>query len=276
MNRCLACGGSAASTVFESHGFEIRRCHHCGHGRTVLDETFDPSTYYSESYFQGGVVDGYSDYQGSSEALRLEFRRIVRDILPFSRRGRLLEFGCAYGFFLDEAAPHFAHVHGIEYSEAAARACRDRKLDVRTGPVAEELLDGLYDTVVGLDVIEHVEDPHDTLKVLADHMPRAGVLVLTTGDWGSPMARLMGRRWRLMTPPQHLSFFTAKSLTTLLARIGLDVVSLSYPWKRVPLSLIAYQLQRMLGVTPHQIPALNRLALPINLWDAMRVIARKH
>jgi hypothetical protein len=130
--------------------------------------------------------------------------------------------------------------------------------------------------VVGLDVIEHVEDPHDTLKVLADHMPRAGVLVLTTGDWGSPMARLMGRRWRLMTPPQHLSFFTAKSLTTLLARIGLDVVSLSYPWKRVPLSLIAYQLQRMLGVTPHQIPALNRLALPINLWDAMRVIARKH
>jgi hypothetical protein len=54
----------------------------------------------------------------------------MADILPICRRRRLLEFGCAYGCFPHEAVPHFSSVRGIEYSEGAARACRDRGLDV--------------------------------------------------------------------------------------------------------------------------------------------------
>ena len=52
-----------------------------------------------------------------------------------------------------------------------------------------------------------------------------------------------------MTPPQHLSFFTPASMRKMLAGAGLEVVSLTHPWKRVPVSLIAYQLQRMAGIT---------------------------
>jgi hypothetical protein len=53
------------------------------------------------------------------------------------------------------------------------------------------------------------------------------------------------------------------------------VVSLTHPSKKVPVSLIGYQLQRMVGLTPRRIPLLNRFSVPVNLWDAMRVIARK-
>jgi hypothetical protein len=43
----------------------------------------------------------------------------------------------------------------------------------------------------------------------------------------------------------------------------------------VPVSLVAYQLQRMAGITPRNVSWLKGLALPINLGDAMRVIAVK-
>ena len=275
MNGCIACGARADSLALVKDTFEIRRCGRCGLGRTQLAEDFDPSRYYNEAYFQGGAADGYADYLGSAETLRMEFRHTLEQMLPFCRGTRLLEFGCAYGFFLDEAAPHFTSVHGIEYAEAAAQACRNRGLDVRTGAVSEESLDGTYGAVVGLDVIEHVPEPHTTVRLLSDHMPQGGVLVLTTGDWASVVARITGTGWRLMTPPQHLSFFTPAAMTAMLGQAGLRVVSLTHPWKRVPLSLVAYQLQRMAGMTPRRLPYLNRLALPINLWDAMRVVAVK-
>ena len=275
MTTCICCGGAQSQRAFVKSGFEIRRCTACGLGRTVLAADFDPARYYDESYFQGGAADGYADYQGSADTLRMEFRHTLSDVLPFFHGGRLLEFGCAYGYFLEEARAHFTSVHGIEYAEAAAQACRIRGLDVVSGVVTESSLDGLYDAIVGLDVIEHVPEPDDTVRTLARHMRPGAALVMTTGDWDSWLARATGARWRLMTPPQHLSFFTPAAMRTMLQRAGLEVVSLTHPWKRVPASLIAYQLQRMIGLTPRPLAGLRRFALPVNLWDAMRVIAVK-
>jgi 2-polyprenyl-3-methyl-5-hydroxy-6-metoxy-1,4-benzoquinol methylase len=275
MTPCICCGARGDECAFAKNGFEIRRCTTCGLGRTVLTADFDPARYYDESYFQGGAADGYADYQGSADTLRQEFRRTLTDVLPYFGGGRLLEFGCAYGFFLEESRPYFTSVHGIEYADAAAQACRDRGLDVVTGVVSEDALTGTYDAVVGLDVIEHVPEPHETVQLLSRHMRPGAALVMTTGDWASWLARATGTRWRLMTPPQHLSFFTPDAMRSMLKAAGLEVVSLTHPWKHVPVSLIVYQLQRMAGLTPKAFAALAGLAVPVNLWDAMRVVAVK-
>jgi SAM-dependent methyltransferase len=244
-------------------------------GRTVLDQDFDLEKYYSETYFNGNVDDGYADYIGSEEVLRPEFRRTVIQLAHSHSKGVLLEFGCAYGFFLMEAAPFFERVEGIELCEDAVRFCRSRGLNVGRGVVDASTLRGPYDAAVGLDVIEHIPDPHETVKLIAGRLNPGGTLLLTTGDWTSLLARAMGSRWRLMTPPQHLSFFTPLSMTLMLEAAGLRVVELSHPGKRVPLSLLAYQLQRLAGLKPRLFPALTKWGIPINLWDAMRVVAVK-
>jgi SAM-dependent methyltransferase len=266
----------AAQMVYDVKSFPISRCSYCGLGRTALDQDFDIEKYYSESYFNGRVDDGYADYVGSEEVLRAEFRRTVLDQLVHSRsQGTLLEFGCAYGFFLMEAAPFFERVEGIELCESAVRFCRSRGLNVARGVVDPAILKGPYDAVVGLDVIEHIPEPHEAVKLIADRLNPGGTILLTTGDWSSLLARAMGPKWRLMTPPQHLSFFTPRSMTLMLEAAGLRVAELSHPWKRVPLSLFAYQLQRLAGLKPRLFPALTKWGIPINLWDAMRVIAVK-
>jgi hypothetical protein len=89
------------------------------------------------------------------------------------------------------------------------------------------------------------------------------------------LARAMGRRWRLMTPPQHLWFFSPETITALLARQGFRVHTVEHPWKLVPIALIAYQATRFVGGQSLVRRLMPRGRLPINLFDAMRVIAER-
>src|SRR5262249_56539606 len=87
-------------------------------GRTEASG-FDPAAYYTENYFSGGHADGYADYLGAELVLRREFARSVDFIRKLRSGGKLLELGCAYGFFLREAARYF-EVAGIELADEAA------------------------------------------------------------------------------------------------------------------------------------------------------------
>jgi SAM-dependent methyltransferase len=274
---CL-CGrpSSASRFLFRVNGAEVYRCSHCGLGRAQVRD-FDAASYYASGYFDGGHADGYADYAGSESALRAEFSRTVQYLRRFVTSGQLLEVGCAFGYFLKEAQPFF-DARGVEISSEAVARCRAAGLDVRQGKLERGDVEASakVDVAVMLDVIEHLEDPRAVLALVAEALKPGGVVLITTGDFGSAGARLLGRRWRLMTPPQHLWFFTVRSIAELGTSLGLELVSADHPWKRVPLSLIEFQLKRMLGIgrfTRGLLP--SSACLPVNLFDALRVVLRK-
>jgi SAM-dependent methyltransferase len=187
-----------------------------------------------------------------------------------------LELGCAYGFFLLEAARHF-EVAGIELAADAAGHCRHAGLNVLQGTADEANLQqiGRVDVIVLFDVIEHLPEPRETLASCSEHLNPGGIIVLTTGDFNSLMAKLAGPKWRLMTPPQHLWFFTQESIRKLSSGIGLSMEHVDHPWKVVPASLIVFQLRRMLGWQGKTMATASRIGVPVNLFDAMRVVLRK-
>jgi hypothetical protein len=57
--------------------------------------------------------------------------------------------------------------------------------------------------------------------------------------------------------------------------IGLKAECVDHPWKTVPLSLISFQLARMIGFAPRRVLPWGKLGIPLNLFDAMRVVLRK-
>ena len=274
-----ACPGCARPTahrfLYARNGCDILQCSVCSLGRTEA-AGFDPETYYTRDYFDGGHADGYADYLGAEPVLRREFAATVDFIRTFKPGGRLLELGCAYGFFLAVAKEHF-DVTGIEIAEDAAAHGRSLGLNVITGAADETMLSGLapFDVIVLLDVIEHLPDPLGTLALCERHLAPGGIIVLATGDFGSWPARIAGARWRLMTPPQHLWFFTRGSMRGMASSLGLALERFEHPWKIVPLSLIVFQLKRMLGLKPSRATVASAIGLPANLFDAMRVVLRK-
>ena len=261
--------------VFIRDAFPILRCVSCGVGMTQLPENFSAGGIYTEAYFQGGQADGYSDYVGSESVLRGEFRAAVQYLRQTGcSSGRLLELGCAYGFFLAEANAYF-EVQGIEMSESAVHFCRTRGFEVEHGTLTAEYVgrSAPFDAVVMLDVVEHLMEPDKMMELVRKAMKPGGKLMLTTGDWESALSRLMGRNWRLMTPPQHTFFFSPRTLSVMLARVGFDVIECGKPWKTVPLGLILYQLGRILGIRRPPRLSGNHFGIPINLYDAFRVVA---
>jgi SAM-dependent methyltransferase len=134
---------------------------------------------------------------------------------------------------------------------------------------------GPFDTIVMLDVIEHLDDPRKVLTNAHRALAKHGSVMITTGDWGSLVARITGRHWRLMTPPQHLFFFSIRNLTALLNRCGFQVVECTRPWKYVPLGLVMYQSMRCIGLRIPRVKVLNQIGIPVNLFDAVRIVARK-
>src|SRR4051812_27266002 len=132
---CPACHQATAHRLlYSKHGCDILRCTDCGLGRAQASG-FDPGSYYTGDYFSGGHPDGYADYRGAEPVLRREFAHTVDFIRKYRDGGRLLDVGCAYGFFLQEARP-FYEVAGVGVGGGAAPHGRGEGLRVLPGLAA--------------------------------------------------------------------------------------------------------------------------------------------
>lgn len=227
---CPVCGGTQAAPLFTRDGYDIVACRDCRLAFVAQDPArIDFKSLYDEAYYTGGSDAVFADYVGQEAARRASARRklmLLRQWPPrLPAQGRLLDVGCAAGFFLAEAKA-FYQVQGVELSDWSSAYARDRLgLDVFTGTLQQAALPAAqFDIVTLWDVIEHVPDPVPLLAEAARVLKPGGRLVLSTGDWGSAYAQARGRDWHLMTPPWHLSFFSRETMARAAARAGLKAV----------------------------------------------------
>lgn len=224
---CPLCRGEQAAALFARDGYDIVRCTGCQLVHVAQDPaSIDFKALYGEAYYTGGSDVVFADYVGQEAARRAHFRRklwALRALPPrLPATGRLLDVGCAAGFFLAEAKAYY-EVQGVELSDWSSAYARDRLgLDVFTGTLQQAALPAAHFDIVTLwDVIEHVPDPVPLLAEAARVLKPGGRLVLTTGDWGSAYAQARQAQWHLMTPPWHLSFFSRATLAEAGRRAGL-------------------------------------------------------
>jgi SAM-dependent methyltransferase len=229
---CPICGDAAPRPLFAKDGHDIVRCGACGLVFVADDPaSIDFSALYGEVYYSGGSGAVFADYVGQEALRRRHARRKLawlRHVPPrIARRGRLLDVGCAAGFFLAEARA-FYEVQGVELSAWSSAYARERLgLAVVTGPLSDAKLPPAHFHVITLwDVIEHVPEPVALLAEAARVLRPEGRVVLTTGDWGSAYAQRRGAAWHLMAPPWHLSYFDRRTLSEAARRAGLRVVAI--------------------------------------------------
>lgn len=227
---------------------------------------------YGPSYFSGG---DYWDYDYEKQALKENFKNRLNAVLSYKRKGRLLEIGCAYGFFLQLAQKHF-EVTGIDLNNSITKIARknSRKAKILTGDFLKKRLpSSYYDVVCLLDVVEHLKRPDMFIKKVYKIMRNSSLLIIETGDIESLLARLQGKNWRLITPPMHLNYFSKRTLSMLIRKYGFEPVEISYVGFVRTLGQIMFRLTRNLKFLNKS--SFLRKKVSLNTKDILFMVSRK-
>lgn len=282
---CIACGG----TKFNPYGKDIVECNTCKLVVAKEIPTFAQlKKLYEEDYFFGME---YSDYTVDRPALEKNFRQRIRFLGKYLYpEAKVLEVGCAYGYFLDLIKDKISWHKGYDVSkEGVEYASKELKLNTTTDDFLadKEVKDNTIDLVCMWDVMEHFGEPDKHVAKAAKLLKKGGALCFTTGDVGSFVARQRGDKWRMVHPPTHIYYFNVDSAKRLLTKHGLKVTSVRHKATYRNAGSVFQQLiinkkaqnrsPKLLevGYKVAQKIYADRINFPLNLYDVMEVTAIK-
>jgi SAM-dependent methyltransferase len=275
---CNLCHDTQFRRLFFRAPYWRIRCERCG----LITISEMPSqdalvTMYDAPYFSG---DTYLEYAADRPVIERNAHARLRQIEKQVKVGRLLDVGCATGFFLSAARERGWDTVGVDLSRYASQYARDRfGLEVITGTLFDTAEPaGSFDVVTLWDTIEHVPDPAAVIARAAWLLKPGGLLALSTGDVESALSRILRSRWRLMTY-DHLYYFSPPTLRRYFDSVGLSIIRFSKPGRWVNLRLVVHMALAGHASSPlrHLLLRLARSlpALYLNLWDVVTVHARK-
>ncbi|MFQ5777063.1 MAG: class I SAM-dependent methyltransferase [Terriglobia bacterium] len=180
---------------------------------------------YTERYFEQGTYQGrYSETHGQPDHIPPVWTKILLACKRRQPQGRLLDIGCAHGFFLYAAAQHGFTPCGVELVPEAVAHARSLGYSLHCGDLhSARYQTNSFDVVTMLDVIEHLWDPLEEVKEVARVLRPGGLFgVLTPNAW---QTRLRGMRWRGFRQSfEHVLFFEPNTIAHLLRIAGFEVV----------------------------------------------------
>ncbi|MCL4803181.1 MAG: methyltransferase domain-containing protein [Anaerolineae bacterium] len=252
INSCIICDNAAFQPLYyplRSPG-RIVRCDHCGfifvqsveNNRSIIDELSarqvedrlrcsrdldDLADCWEETELTAKLAEAPALQANAVDALE----RIARYCPP---PGRLLDFGCGWGFFLDAAKARGWTPYGLEplpghalYSRAKAGA------EVLTDILRDGTYqDDFFDVITSFQVFEHLPDPAGDLSRLQKALKPGGVLLIEVPNIDTWSVSLLGKRHRHFVA-DHLNFFSPSTLDLIFRKYDLEVVEIYSPTRKM-------------------------------------------
>jgi 2-polyprenyl-3-methyl-5-hydroxy-6-metoxy-1,4-benzoquinol methylase len=224
---CPVCGSSLRAGVNSWHYI----CRSCKYEHGDLTHSINKNNQ---------VID--EDLRASGlKSLRMSNFSILLDrIKKHKLSGRLLDVGCAHGWFIDKAKNLF-DVSGLEPDLEIFNLTSSMGLNIKNGYFPEALdADEKFDLIIFNDVIEHIPNMGMTLEACRNHLNSRGVLILNLPSSSgffyrtSKFLHLIGiesffeRLWQKDFPSPHLHYFNFSNLNTLLLKYGFSIKEEGY------------------------------------------------
>jgi SAM-dependent methyltransferase len=145
-----------------------------------------------------------------------------RKVLPWHGEGRLLDFGCGGGSFLQRMQQQGWQVTGVDACAAAVqRVRRELGLHALQGTLPHpELRPGSFDVITMWHSLEHVHQPLTVLREAHRLLAPRGKLLVAVPNIDSLPFRWFGHAWYGLDLPRHLTHFAPATLHVMLERAG--------------------------------------------------------
>lgn len=227
----------ALAKPFLAERYEIRRCEPCDFlFQMIAPDALEVLHLYS-LHADASVIEKEIEAQKLHWFAHMtEEILVLRQMIP-TARPKVLDFGCNWGKWASMALAFGCDVDAVEVNPVTAKFCSSRGINVID---PETLEDNRYDFINVDQVLEHISDPLELAKQLADKLAPGGFM-----KWSTPQDRkLPGALLRAadamdgsilrsdhidaLEPLIHINLFTNQALRKLGQEAGMEAVSLPF------------------------------------------------
>jgi SAM-dependent methyltransferase len=241
---CAVCDSGDIVLWCTKDGYKILMCRCCGFKYAEFSGPSDfLEKHYGEDFYKNGHDKvGYADYLGDKpNHMRLNKKR-VKFVEKYVDGGKLLDVGCAAGYFLEALGSEW-DVYGCEPGPGIAKVAAEQFGDRIVATSLEQYSTKLtFDVITLWDVLEHAIDVNSLIDKAHSLLNDDGWLFLSTPDAGSPAAMLLGTRWYNYCPPTHLNYFSIFNIKRFLDKHGFQKKKLTFVARHISLAEIALHL----------------------------------
>lgn len=216
---------------------------------------------------------------GREHTARAHLKLVEKFVSPSAK---ILDVGCATGYFAGLAKEHGYDVTGVDPSLWAIETARKRypQVDFHAGTLdSTGWPESSCAAVTMWDVLEHILTPSGTLDEVHRILEADGYLFLNLPNIESVTARLLGKRWMLLLR-EHLWYFSPRTIDLLLKRCGFEVVKVRANWVCFSIFNIIQRLEQYskgtawTGHAPSLLRHLDRIRLHFPMGE-MLVVAQR-
>ncbi|MCG9879924.1 MAG: class I SAM-dependent methyltransferase, partial [Bacteroidia bacterium] len=183
--------------------------------------------FYNQQSYRQDYAESVMSSQDFAVNRYQELKKIVSKYKPdlFSRSHKtFLDVGCGLGDLLQLAIADQWQVNGTEISpEAALQANINIRDRILVGDILSlDLPEQYFDLITIYHVIEHLIDPINVLNKIQKLLKPNGVLFIETPNSDSLGAKIRGKNWSNIIPPEHINYYVSQSLSNSLKIAGFD------------------------------------------------------
>lgn len=237
---CPLCGlpnGDARASAYSHNLWTIKCCAACGfvyidkapvYEMQSIQMAWERTTKVEEERRAELRPVSYALSKKTRFRMRLLPRRTVNaQIAAYAESGNLLDLGCGNGGSF-RGIPAGFRLFGIEISAELAgeadglfRAHGGYALHAPSLDGLRGFADGFFAAVTLRSYLEHELHPLPVLREVSRVLAPTGVAIVKVPNYGSLNRRVMGRKWCGFRYPDHLNYFTPRTLRRMAALSGL-------------------------------------------------------
>ncbi len=163
--------------------------------------------------------------RASSPLRRDEFlKEILRFIKP---QGKLLDIGCGWGAFLENARDTGFETYGIEVTSKTIEFGKNElNLDIRKNINEFRDFEGQLACISLIHTLEHLHSPLETLEKCNDLLNNDGILCGIVPNFASFASEKLQDKWEWLDPYHHIVQFTPESLRKMLEKSGFRILNM--------------------------------------------------
>jgi len=229
---CSLCQSNECKKFLTKFEMNLVKCRKCGliYANPRIHES-ELLRRYESSFFFDEYLPAFKAKEKHYDLtiIRSHFFLFLQLITKYYTPGkRLLDVGCGAGFFLKAAEEIGWEAEGVEIAPVASDYARNIvKVKVMEGKLEDLCLPAeKFDLVVLIETIEHLMNPLKTLNEINRILKKEGILIISTPDYKSLSRLFLGKNWAVLSPEEHFSVFTQKTLFLILQKAKFSVLGI--------------------------------------------------